>query len=386
MTTVFVGGALANRCSNGGGAWVRLNWILGLRRLGCKVVFVEEIRRENCVDENGMMAPFKQSVNRTFFQEIVRQFGLAESSALVYENGELTQGLSVDELMDLARGADLLVNLGGHLTMARLIERFRCKVYIDLDPGFTQIWHESGNAGARLSGHDLYFTVGTNIGAADCPIPTCGIHWHPILPPIVLAEWPVSSTVERGFTTVASWRGPFGPVQLNGKTLGLKLHEFRKFLELPEKTGMSLEMALNIHPTEKKDLQALGQHGWKLADPKVVAGNPACFRRYIQGSAAEFSAAQEIYVATASGWFSDRTAAYLASGKPALVQDTGLSRALPTGAGLVTFGSATEAAAAARRIMEDYPRHCRAARALGQEFLDSDQVLGRFLEQTGIGL
>ena len=261
--------------------------------------------------------------------------------------------------------------------------RFRRKAYVDLDPGFTQIWHETGHL--RVGGHDAYFTVGTNIGSAACTIPTGGTRWQPILPPIVLDEWPVCSLERRtAFTTIANWRGPFGPVQWNGKTLGLKVHEFRKFLDLPAKTGQQFELALNIHRAEEKDLQALDRHGWKIVNPSEVAGDPDSYRRYVQNSGAEFSAAQEIYVATQSGWFSDRTAAYLASGKPALVQDTGFSRMPPIGKGLVSFRTPEEASDGARIIRDDYPGHCRAARTIAEEFFDSRKVLGSFLTSVGI--
>jgi hypothetical protein len=386
VATVVVSGALANRCANGGGAWVRLNWVLGLRRLGHDVHFVEQIGRGACVDATGGPAAFADSANLDYFRRVTGAFGLTGSATLVYEGGEQTVGLGYPDLLDLAASADLLVNLGGHPPPGPLLGRFRRAAYVDLDPGFTQFWNADPGTPFTVPEHDDYFTVGANVGAPGCPIPTDGLRWRPIRPPVVLDQWPVTAADSgRGFTTVASWRGPFGPIPFAGRMLGLKAHEFRKFLDLPARTGLPFEVALNIHPADAKDRAALESRGWKLVDPAAVAADPLAFRQYVQGSAAEFSAAQGVYVETGSGWFSDRTACYLAAGKPVLVQDTGLGRHLPVGEGLVTFRTLDEAAAGAEAICRDYERHSRAARSIAEEYFDSDQVLGRFLEEVGVG-
>src|SRR5262249_43332716 len=163
---------------------------------------------------------------------------------------------------------------------------------------------------------------------------------------------------------VGSWRGPYGPIQYAGKTYGIKCHEFRKFIELPRRAATDCELALNIHPADHKDLDALREHGWQIVDPKKVAASPDAYRNYVQSSSAEVSAAQGVYVHSNSGWFSDRTACYLASARPALVQDTGLSRHFPLGEGLLAFRTVEEAVEGAQRITRDYPRHRRAARRL----------------------
>jgi hypothetical protein len=146
----------------------------------------------------------------------------------------------------------------------------------------------------------------------------------------------------------------------------------------------TFEIALNIHPADTKDLNLLRQHGWEIVDPRTVVPDPIAFRCYVQTSGAEFSVAQGVYVETKSGWFSDRTVRYLASGKPALVQDTGFSRNYPVGDGLVAFRTLDEAVVGAEQIAGDYDRHCRVARSLAEAYFDSDQVLGGFAEQVGI--
>jgi hypothetical protein len=385
MTTIVVAGALANKYRHGGEAWVRLNWILGFKQLGCKVYFLEEIKQATCQDAAGASCAFADSVNLAYFKEITRQFGLAENASLIYEGGQQIHGLTRGELEELAASADLLVNISGHLTWEPIFRRFRRKAFIDIDPGFTQIWHAEGISGARLAGHDGYFTIGENIGTPACSIPTCGISWKRVRPPVFLPEWPRAGVrVDGGFNTIASWRGPYGPVQYQGKTFGLKVHEFRKLFGLPERSRQLFEIALNIHPADSQDLQALLRHGWRITDPHQAAGDPVRFRRYVQGSGAEFSPAQGIYVDTESGWFSDRTVCYLASGKPALVQDTGFGRNYLVGEGLLAFRTLEEAVAGAEAIVRDYEKHCRAARKLAETFFDSDKVLSRFLEEVGV--
>jgi hypothetical protein len=386
MRVVIVAGALANKYRNAGEAWVRLSWVAGLRRLGFDVYFVEQIGREACVDARGVLTEFADSVNLDWFRSATRQFGLADRSALVYSGGEQCAGVSWPRLLEAADSAELLVNISGHLTLEPLLGRIRRTAYVDLDPGFTQFWHADPDTPFTLAEHTHYFTVGENVGCADCPIPSSGIRWRPVRQPVLLESWPVvPATDRRRFTTVASWRGAFGPVSVGGRTYGLKVHEFRKILPLPRLArAPTFEVALDIHPADARDLAALRENGWRVVEPGAVAGDPDAFRRYVQGSGAEFSVAQGIYAQTNSGWFSDRTVRYLASGKPALVQDTGFGRHLPTGAGLLAFRTLDEAAAGAEAILRDYDTHCRAARALAEDYFDSDKVLSRLLEEVGI--
>jgi hypothetical protein len=385
VPTVIVSGAIANKYRNGGEAWVRLSWVLGLQRLGCEVFFIEQIGRDSCVDAGGAVAPFESCVNLAYFKEVVEEFELTDSATLVYDEGEQTSGPGWEDLLEIAGSADLLVNVSGHLSLEPLMGRIARKAYVDLDPGFTQFWHAAGDAGARMAGHDHYFTVGENIGTAACSIPTSGIPWRPIRPPVTLEHWPVVSDGDSDrFTTIATWRGPFGPIEHEGGTLGLKVHEFRKVIVLPQRVPLTFEIALDIHPADAGDLEALRAHGWRIVDPRATVPDPAAFRRYVQTSGAEFSVAQGIYVDTNSGWFSDRTVRYLASGKPALVQDTHFARNDPPEDGLVTFRTLDDAIAGAQRIARDYRGHAEAARAFAEEHFDSDVVLTRFLEEVGM--
>jgi hypothetical protein len=186
------------------------------------------------------------------------------------------------------------------------------------------------------------------------------------------------------FTTVAAWRGGYGPVHADGKLYGLKVHEFRKFIELPRHADAIFEIALDIHPADQKDRLALEHNCWCLVDPHEAAGDSSAFRHYVQQSGAEFSVAQSIYVQTNSGWFSDRSVRYLASGKPVLVQDTGFRRHLPVGKGLIAFRTFEEAVRGTQAIAADYPAHCLAAREIAEQYFDSDKVLNRLLEEIGL--
>jgi hypothetical protein len=369
MPTAIVSGALANKPGNGGSAWTRLSLVRGLGRLGFDTFFVEQLGQANA---EGL----------AYFDFVVTEFGLADRASLLVGDG--TFGMTLDELRAASEDAALLLNIGGHLNVDALKRPARVKVFLDDDPGFTQFWAAQGDA-TRLEGHDVYFTFGQNIGEPLCPIPTAGIEWRKTVPPVVLADWPVAGDSERDIlTTVGSWRGPYGPIERGGRRYGLKVHEFRKVIGLPERAPQTFELALDIHPDETADLDLLERHGWRLVDPRQVAADPDSFRRYVQRSGGEFSAAQGVYVDTESGWISDRTIRYLASGKPALVQETGFSRHIPSGEGLLSYRTLEEAVAGAEAIAADYDRHARAARRLAREHFDSDKVLTRLLADAGV--
>ena len=376
---VIVSGALANKPGNGGNAWTRMSWARGFERLGCEVFFMEQLPATTERD------PACGTASINFFQTVMAQFGLAQNSALLCGD-EILHGPPLTELVQRAKNSALLFNLSGHLTQPQIFAAARCKVFYDDDPGFTQFWHAAGG-GARLAGHDFHFTIGENIGSPGCVIPTNGINWRHTRAPMVLADWPVCApkTFDR-FTTIASWRGAFGPVTHDGKTYGLKCHEFRKFFALPERVKPICEVALQIHPADKKDLDALLTHGWRVIEPQTVASTPDDFRRYVQNSAAEFSPAQGMYVDTNSGWFSDRTVRYLASGRPALVQETGFSRHIKTGEGLLAFRNLEEAIEGTEKISRDYEKHCQAARRVAEEFFDAEKIIRRLVAEIGLSL
>ena len=386
MTTVFVSGAVANKHRHGGSIWVRMSWAEALRDAGLDVVFVEQIDAGACVDASGAPAAFEVSANRAAFSAAMEEFGLR--GALVCPaaegGGARIHGMALSELLARADDAALLVNLGGHLRWEPLLGRLRPRAFVDLDPGFTQIWHAEGRD-IGLARHDLHFTVGMNVGAPDCPLPAGGLRWRPIRQPVTLARWPVATgdTLER-FTTVASWRGAYGPAAWAGRSYGVKAHEFRRFVAVAGAVPRArFEVALDIAPADHADVALLRAHRWELSDPTALAATRD-FRRFVRDSGAEFSPAQNIYVDTRSGWFSDRTVRYLASGRPALVQDTGFAEHLPTGAGLLAFATVGEAVAGARELMADYPRHRDAARRIAEEHFAGPRAIAPLLRAAGL--
>jgi hypothetical protein len=363
VTLALVAGALANKPRNGGNAWSRLSFALGLRRLGFDVLFLEE-----------MAEPDPKA--REYFRLVCDRFDI---------DGVLLTGAAPRDVVARAGEAALLMNIGGHLTDPEVVGATRRRIFVDDDPGYTQIWQEQGLLGHRLSDHDAYFTIGLNVGREDCPIPVGGTDWRPFLPPVVLAEWPALPPGRLdAFTTVASWRGAYGRLEHEGRAVGQKAHEFRRVVELPMRASCDFEIALDIDQADAADRNLLELNGWRLVDPRERAGTPGAFRDYVRQSGAEFSVAQGAYVETRSGWFSDRTAKYLACGRPALVQDTGISKHLPVGEGLLTFSTFEEAVAGVRAIASDYEAHCVAARRIAEEHLDSDSVLGGILDQAGV--
>ena len=272
----------------------------------------------------------------------------------------------------------------GFLRDEEILAAARRKVFLDIDPGFGQMWRELGLADI-FAGHDAYVTVGTNVGRSGCTVPTCDLNWISTLPPVVLDKWPMIAPQDGGkFTSVVTWRGIFGPIEFQGSTYGLRVHEFRKFIELPRRSAEPFELALDIHPSETADLAALTQNGWQLVDPASVTRMPHDYQKYIQASKAEFGVAKNLYVKTRGGWISDRTVCYLASGKPVLIQDTGIRELLPVGEGVLLFSNFDEAADGVEKICRDYDAHCRSARRVAEQYFDSDKVLSRLLMNLGI--
>lgn len=373
-TAVVVAGSLAQRPGRGGHAWVFLQYLLGLRQLGFDVVFVDRLRRgTNAID-----------LERDQVVELLELFGLGNSFSLLDERGKSLAGLSRGEVLAHARRSAFLLNIMGFLDDEEILAAARRRVFLDIDPGFGQMWRELGLADV-FAGHDVHVTIGENVGRETCTIPTCGIRWMTTRQPVVLSQWPVQDGPGRRYTTVCSWRGAYDPVDFGGTRYGLRVHEFRKFVGLPQATDEAFELALDIHPDETADLALLGRTGWSLADPAAVAGDAWSYRSYVQTSKAELMVAKGMYVDTRSGWFSDRSICYLASGRPVVAQDTGLGELLPLGDGLCTFTTLEEARDAVRSINSSYSRHARAARAIAEEYFDSNKVLRRLVDAVSAG-
>jgi hypothetical protein len=381
--TIVVAGALAQRPFHGGHTWVFLQYLLGFRRLGFDVVFVDRLEPGMCVDAAGAPAPLRSSQNLRYLGEVMDRFGLAGRWSVLFDGGREVVGLGRGEVVERTRRSALLLNVMGYLEDEEVLAAAPLRVFLDIDPGFGQMWAELGLA-RPFDGHDRHLTVGGLVGEDRCAIPTCGLDWVRTLPPVELSEWPATPGDGARFTSVASWRGPFGPIEYGGRTYGLRVHELRRFVALPARTRASFELALDIDDADDADRRRLEEAGWTLTDPRAAAGDPWRYRGYVQGSSAELMIAKNLYVDTNSGWFSDRSACYLASGRPVLAQETGIEDLLPCGRGLVTFATIDDAAAGTEEILGDYDRHSSAARELAAEHLAAERVLPRLLAAVGV--
>lgn len=369
---VVVAGAVARRLDCGGHVWALLQWALGFRKLGWSVVFLDRLDP----------APgLRDSAGVARFIETMASFGLADSFSLDLGPDEEPVGLPRAAVLEKVGEADLLVNVMGYLQDSELLARARKRVFLDIDPGFGQMWRALGLCDV-FRGHDAFVTVGTRVGRDDCRVPTCDLTWTTTLPPVVIDRWPLSAEHSASFTSVGTWRGPWAPVEYEGERFGLRVHEFRRFASLPRESGLDFEIALDIDQEDRSDASRLVEGGWRLSDPRSVSATPQQYHRYVQSSLAEFAIAKEMYVHARTGWVSDRTACYLASGRPAIVQDTGLDDTIETGLGLLTFTTPEEAKSAAQMVHRDWHRHARAARALAVEHFDSDRVLGRLVDEV----
>jgi hypothetical protein len=382
--TIAVGGALAQRPHKAGHAWVFLQYLLGFRRLGWDVLFVDRLAPGVAVGSDGTPAPAQLSANARYLAEVMDRHGLGGSWALFVDGGSEVLGMNRTTLLERLQSSALLLNVMGYVDDPEVLAAASRRVFLDIDPGFGQMWQALG-LHQTFVGHDDYVTIGENLGRPGCTVPTLGIDWVTTKQPVVLEEWPFDA--ERGdrFTSVGSWRGPFAPIEFDGQTYGLRVHEFRRFVDLPARTGKDFEVALEIDDADEGDRRLLEERGWRLADPALVAGHLDAYRTYVRRSCGELMIAKNMYVRSGGGWFSDRSICYLATGRPVIAQDTGLAGLLPLGEGLLTFSTIDEAVAAVERVTGDWSRHAKAARELAEAHFDSDVVLGSLLDRLGVG-
>ena len=337
--TILVSGMIAADPGQGGATWAVLQYLLGFRRMGHRVVFVESIQDTSLRPKAVRLDCTR---NAAYFRRVMQNFGFNSASALLVSGTRETFGLSYENVRRIARSADLLINISGVLTDDELTAEIPCRAYVDLDPGFTQLWHGVQGSAMRFDGHTHFVTIGLAVGQLDCLVPTRGLSWITTVQPVVLAAWPVADRIiHNALTTVGHWRS-YGSLEHNGMLYGQKAHSLRRFITLPTVTEEKFLLALAIHPDERQDLAAIAQNGWQLLDPANVAGTPAKYQQFIQGSKAEFGLAKSGYVVSRCGWFSDRSLCYLASGRPVL-------RKRPVSAAL--FRQARDCLRSSRRMM-----------------------------------
>ena len=376
---IIVGGVLSLSPFGPGTAWHHLHYADGFRRLGHDVYYVEQVQPRWCTDADGQPCAYARSANREHFASVMAHFGFSGRASQLYDRGQEGDGLPLEKLLELASGADLLVNISGHIMLEPILERVRRRVYVDEDPVYTQLWLAEYGKDLNLERHDVFFSQGMSIGTPATSIPSGGITWHPLPPVLVPERWPVQPHRSGPhFTTIASWGG-FGDVSFQGEWYASKYAEFQHFATLPRQTGQPLEIAMRRHRDDDPRVQLLRTNGWIVSEGNRISGL-ASYQDFIADSRAEIGIAKNAYVKSRSGWLGDRAGHYLASGRPVLAQSTGFERHLPTGRGLLAFRTLEEAADGIERINHDYAAHCRAAREIAEEHLGYRRVLSRMLE------
>jgi hypothetical protein len=375
---VLVAGAIG-RANVGGKAWVYLQYLLGLQRLGFDVYYLEDAGDESWVyDWDSEQFVTGATYPATFVAECLRPYGFGDRFA--YRNGEEIVGLPAERLAQLFAEACTLIIHGDPFDRWRAeYDRPRRRAFIDLDPGFTQLRLLKGDAilTDTVGRCDILFTIGQGLGSSDCRVPNDGREWVPTLPPVSLPEWPVAANPDDGpFTAIMDWRG-FRDIEYDGESYGQKDREFPVFLDLPSHTTQPLLLALGGTPLER-----ITASGWQAVSGWEVSRTPTCYQSFIRRSRAEFGIAKHGYVKTRSGWFSDRSVCYLASGRPVLVQDTGQSRHLPVGEGIVTFNDVESAVRGIEDINSRYAEHARAARQIAGCVFDSTRVLAAVMQRV----
>ena len=377
---VVVGSAFVAKYPSGGGNfWIPLQYLLGLRALGVDAHWLEVMWGADDPRAREWAAIFRRYVEALGVSPWVVVALLPEGKHDRPVGPIEYLGADGDVFRAHMRDA-LLLNLANSLPAA-LRTGFARTALFDIDPGPFQLWARECDLG--VGAHDVHLTIGMNLGAADSPIPLADVPWQRVWPAVHLPAWPRSEAVGECYTTVTQW-WTNQYASLDGDIYDCnKRPGFLEVIDLPAHTPVALELAANLHPGETEDRALLARHGWRLADPGVVAGTPDAFRRYVQASRGEFSCAKPGYVKARPGWLSDRTVCYLASGHPCVVQATGAENHLPASAGLRFFRTRDEAVEALRAVESDYGAACRAARALAEEVFATRVVLPKLLRAAG---
>lgn len=378
MSATVVLGAFSFEYPQGGGhRWVYLNWALGLKSLGCRVIWLEVLQAGQRREEI--------DVRLEALNEHLRPFGFdgvclwerpLDGIDPAVRNSGFEGCLALEETLD----ADLFLNFR-YGTPSAVVNRFRRSALVDIDPGLLQLWMHLGKI--EVPRHDLYFTTGETVGRPEARFPDGGVHWHNVRPCVAVDAWPVTPPgADAAFSTVSHWTmGEWmtdgDEVYSNDKRTG-----FLPYLDIPARTSVPLELALCLAADEESERSMLEQRGWRVKDAWTVATSPASYQRYLGQSLGEFSCVKPSCVRLENAWISDRTLCYLASGKPAVVQWTGRSRLLPDGEGLLRFATPGEAIEALEEAAGAYDFHSGAARKLAEEHFDAKRVLYDVLESA----
>ena len=373
---------LVGQYAFGGVAWDYLQYVAGFRQLGHEVFYLEDTETWPDDPVNATISA-DCSYNVRYLREVMTRLDLGNQ--WIYRNAAdgTYHGVSETEAKQFCASADLFINVSGCGWLRPEYLAIPKKIFIDSDPMFTQIGLALGLKEVidRIGAHDFHFTFAENINTPDCRVPTGGLKWIPTRQPVFLDWFPVPTTPPRDvFTTVMNWVS-YKPSEYAGETWGQKDIEFLKFLDLPARTPQQFEIAMGRGQGGQRPTELIKQHGWEIIEPDEALPDPWTYRDYLKNSKAEWSVAKEGYRKSRSGWFSCRSACYLALGRPCVLQDTGWRAHYPTGNGLFAFETPDEALAGIAAINADYDRHSAGARAVAEKMFDARRVLGEMLEQ-----
>jgi hypothetical protein len=366
-----------------GNAWAQLNYVHGLAELGHDVCYLEDSTDDPmCYDPALSGATTDPTYGLLFAAKVFSRLGLGDRWAYYDAHVSEWKGARARDAHALCKSADLILSYSGMWgnPLREWLETVPRRATIDGDPGFTQVRNLANPVfRRRCEAYTAFFTVGANIGKTSCTIPADGFPWEVTRPPLSLTAWPYVPGPRNGlYTTVMQWETFPKPIKYGGLMLGNKSESFQPFSELPRQLGPIFEIGVRSRWTSPDAI--LRKAGWAIADIDAISRDPWAYQAFIQGSKAEFGVAKAGYVQTRSGWFSERSAAYLASGRPVLHQDTGFSDWLPCGKGVLAFQSPEEVIDAVSRVNADYDAHCRAARELAVEYFSTDRVLPRLID------
>jgi hypothetical protein len=370
-----------------GMAWMHMQIVVGLRRLGHDAYYFETtsawpydpIRKTN-VNDSDYALPY--------LQQVAQSFDLADRWA--YRRSYTDKawfGLSRAKAEDLLAHADAVLNVAGATRFAEERLKVSRLVYFGTDPGHHEIAFAKGDKEVRtlIEEHDDFVTYGENIGNTDCPLPPLPRLRSKTRQPVLLHLWQDGTPAKKEFTTVGNWRQAGRDIEFEKQTYRWsKHHEFLKFIDLPQQTHQSIELATGLANLSPREHHLLESRGWRLLDAHPFTTNPWPYRDYVRSSRGEFTVAKDLHIRLRSGWFSERSACYLAAGRPVVTQDTGFGRFLPTGEGLFAFNTMEEIVAAFDAINSDYQRHSRAARAIAEEYFRAESVLANVLKDLGL--
>ena len=357
--------------------------MMGLRRLGHDAYFIEDSDDyPSCYDPDRFETGVDPTYGLRFAESVFQRVGLGDRWAYYDAHQAAWHGPRCADATEICESADLVLNLSGVNPLRPWTSNSPARVLVDTDPAFTQIRHiEDPSARALADRHTAFLTFGENVGAPDCLIPDDGFPWQPTRQPVVLDAWPrEAAPQEGGFSTVMQWES-YPERRHAGVVFGMKSASFERVMELPSRIDARFELAIG---SESAPRDLLRSKGWGVRDPLTVSLDPWVYQDFVTASRAEFTVAKQGYAVSRSGWFSERSAGYMACGRPVITQDTGFSTWLPTGKGVLAYTNFEEAVACCEDVAERYEEHCQAARELVETFFDSDRVLGELV--AGLGL